>query len=44
MTKIDEIDYLLCTVSIIFASYDMTFKLYNEMNPLLIQENCQLQH
>ena len=44
MTKIDETDYLVCTVPIIFASYDTTFKLYNEMNPLRIQENFQLQH
>ena len=39
--KEDEIDYLLCSVPISFTSYDTTFKLYNEMNPLLIQENCQ---
>ena len=42
--KKDEIDYLLCSVPISFTSYDTAFKLYNEMNPLLIQENCQQQH
>ena len=38
--KNDEIYYLLCSVPISFTSYDTTFKLYNEMNPLLIQANC----